>query len=35
MMIKEAELRTLVPRIDTPVDTTAKNKNKKEVNANI
>ena len=34
-MVDEAELRTLVSRIDTSVDTTAKTDNKKEVSANV
>jgi integrase len=31
----EAELKTLICFIDTPVDTTAKTENKKEVSANV
>jgi integrase len=31
----EAELKTLILSIDTPVDTTAKTENKKEVSANV
>jgi len=34
-MVDEAELRTLIFSIDTPVDTTTKTDNKKEVSANV
>jgi hypothetical protein len=34
-MVDEAELRSLISPLDTPVDTTTKTENKKEVSANV